>query len=66
MHGDTAGVLVVGSGRAARMHSQNYHRIPSVDVRAFVDVIPERAHELAQAHGLEGPDAWYSDCEVAL
>ena len=66
MSSDTTGVLVVGSGRAARMHSQNYHRIPAVDVRGFADVIPERAKELARAHGLEGPDTWFRDYEAAL
>ncbi|MBI2942351.1 MAG: Gfo/Idh/MocA family oxidoreductase [Chloroflexi bacterium] len=60
------GVVIVGAGRAAEIHSWWYPEIPDARVLAYVDLVEEKARARAEANGLTGPGTYYTDYRQAL
>ncbi len=47
-------VAMVGAGFIARVHAASWKRIPGVELAAIVDIVEEKARDLASAHGVPG------------
>ncbi len=60
---DKLGVCVVGCGDMGTKHAHRWNQLPEARVVAVVDIIPERAQQLAQSCGLA---QWRTDYRVAV
>jgi predicted dehydrogenase len=57
------GVCIIGCGMMGTIHAESWSRLPHAQIRAVVDIRPERAQKLASTCGL---DSWYTDYTDAL
>lgn len=63
MNENTLGVCIIGCGMMGTIHAEGWSRLPQAEIRAVVDIRPERAQKLAEMYP---PAQWYTDYLQAL
>lgn len=63
MHDGKLGVCIVGCGHMGTIHAEHWDSLPEARVVAVVDILENRARELADLYDL---DAWYLDHQPAV
>lgn len=61
---DRVRIGIIGSGGIAAWHAKSYQKLPYVDIVAVADIIPGRAQQFVEKHGLTGTQALDSHTEL--